>query len=104
MKESLRLLRKLVREELGRNLRSPPDVDVMRDWRHLPGIHASVTVNPSSGVWNVVIIDQEKGDKLPLMTFQQESEAIHYARKTAFDIYNKRMQGSTGKKKEPSWF
>lgn len=93
----------LIREELGRNMRSPPAEDVMRDWRHLPGVHASITVDPGNGSWQVMISDEVSNDRLPIMAFKQESEAIHYARKTAFDIYNRRMQGQTGKKREPSW-
>ena len=103
MKSEIELLRKLVREELGRNIQSPPAVDVMRDWRHLPGVQASVYVDPSKGVWYVDVTDEETGKKHPTMGFAQESEAVHYARKTAFDIYNNNMQGASGKVKEPSW-
>lgn len=103
MNKTIRLIRRLVREELGRNIQSPPAIDVMRDWRHLPGVHASVYVDPSKGVWYVDITDEDEGRKYPTMGFAQESEAIHHARKTAFDIYNRKMQGNVGKVKEPSW-
>jgi hypothetical protein len=103
MTSAIRLLRDIIREELGRNMRSPPAEDIMRDWRHLPGIHATITVDPVGGSWQVMINDEVSKEKLPTMSFKQESEAIHYARKTAFDIYNRRIQGGSGKKREPSW-
>jgi len=102
--KTIELLRKLVREELGRNLQTPPAIDRMMDWRRLPGVEVTIAPDPVAGIWNVTIIDTERGHRLPTRAFKQESEAIHYGKMTAYSIYGNREQLATSVEKGPSWF
>ena len=74
------LLRLLIREELGRNIRSIPDVDAMQNWRHLDGIDAQVTADPGSNGWHVKISTADGKVSLPLKYFSDENSANFWAR------------------------
>ena len=101
--KTIDILRRLVREELGRNLQTPPAIDRMMDWRRLPGIEVTIAPDPVAGIWHVTIIDTETGHRLPTRAFKQESEAIHYGKMTAYSIYGRRDQ-EIASEKGPSWF
>jgi len=91
MKNELRMLRDLIREELGRNMQSPPAVDVMQDWRHLDGINAEVTPNPSQGGWYVKITTDDGEGDTPMRFFTDETSANFWARDQVMKIYKKKM-------------
>jgi hypothetical protein len=89
MKEFRKIIRDIVREEVGRNLQSPPAVDVMHDWRHVDGIHAEVAPHPSMGGWYVTI-STDKGS-LPSRFFRDETSANFWAREQVEKIQRKMM-------------
>jgi hypothetical protein len=86
-----KLLRDYVREflleEIGRDLETT--MDSMHTWRNLPGVHVNVTGDPGHGGW-VVNIEDDSG-KLTSKFFKEETEANHYARQKAFEMYRKKV-------------
>jgi hypothetical protein len=91
MKLSLQKIRQLVKEELGRNMQSPPAIDIMHTWQNLPGIDVKITANPGQGGWYVKIkTDDGEGDT-PLRFFSDETGAKFWARDQVTQIQNKRM-------------
>jgi len=104
MNSVITLLRDIIREELGRNIQTPPAVDRMVDWRHLPGVEVSVVVDPVAGIWHVNITDEETGERLPTKSFRQESEANHYGKITAMGMYGRKMQLNAKPSRGPSWY
>ena len=94
MKNELRMLRDLIREELGRNMQSPPAVDVMQDWRHLDGIDAEISPNPSQGGWYVKITTEDGVGDTPMRFFTDETSAKFWARDQVMRLHNKRMSSN----------
>lgn len=94
MKNELRMLRDLIREELGRNMQSPPAVDVMQDWRHLDGIDAEVTSHPSQGGWYVKITTDDGVGETPMRFFSDETSANFWARDQVLQLHNKKMSSN----------
>jgi len=91
MSNTLRILRLLIREEVGRNFRSLPAEDTMQDWRHIDGIDAEVSPNPSQGGWNVKISTSDGSASLPMRFFSDETSAKFWARDQVEKIQRKRM-------------
>lgn len=86
-----RLLRDYVREflmeEIGRDLETT--MDAMHTWRNLPGVHVTVTGDPSHNGW-LVNIEDDSG-KSTTKFFKEETEANHYARQKATEMYRKKV-------------
>jgi len=94
MKKELRILRDLIREELGRNMQSPQAVDVMQDWRHLPGISTEITAHPSmNGFYAKVTTEDGEGDT-PMRFFADEPSASFWARDQVLRIQSKKMSSN----------
>jgi len=83
------IIRELIREELGRNIRSIPDVDAMQDWRHLDGVDASVVADPLTNGWSVKITTTDGKADLPLKHFSDENSANFWARNQVMKIQRK---------------
>ena len=81
-------LRALIREEIGRNLRTV--ADRMMDWRNLPGVEANIAVEPSSMGYLVTVTDAETRETATKF-FKEESEAVHFAKTRSFEIYRKKV-------------
>ena len=84
----IRLLKLLIREEIGRDLKSPrPD---RLDWKSYPGIHVMITADP---VGNKYIAKVEVEDDESLSTnsheFSSEEAASGWARMKADYAFNK---------------
>jgi hypothetical protein len=88
---SIESLQLLIYEELGRNMRSPPAEETMYDWRHMKGVHAEVSPNPSQGGWNVKISTEDGSASLPMRFFSDETSAKFWAREQVEKIRNKMM-------------
>jgi hypothetical protein len=73
------LLRKLIREEIGRDLKSPfPDT---MDWRKFPGIHVIMTADPSSGGYLCQIkVDGSDELSTDMVMMKDESSAMFWCR------------------------
>lgn len=80
-------VRKFLMEEIGRDLETT--MDSMHTWRNLPGVHVTVTPDPSHNGW-IVNIEDDNG-KSTLKFFKEETEANHYARQKAGDMYRKKV-------------
>lgn len=89
METTLLILRDLIQEELGRNVQSPPAIDVMQNWKNIDGIHAEVTPHPSLGGWYVKI--STDAYSLPLRFFSDETSANFWAREQVMKIQRKIM-------------
>jgi hypothetical protein len=83
------LLRKLIREELGRDLKSPrPDP---LTWQSYPNIHVMITADPSSGAYKCQIkVDNRKDLSTPQQTFADETSAMFWAREKA-EMINRKL-------------
>jgi len=89
MKDTLRIIREIIREEIGRNIQSPPAIDTMYDWRHVEGIDADVSPSPSQGGWYVRISTDT--ESLPSRFFADETSAKFWAREQVMRIQRKMM-------------
>lgn len=89
MKDTIKIIRELIREEIGRNIQSLPAVDTMYDWRHVEGINAEVTPHPSQGGWYVRISTDK--ESLPSRFFRDETSANFWAREQVMKIQRKLM-------------
>jgi hypothetical protein len=85
-----KLLRQLIREELGRDLESPrPDP---MTWRSFPGIHVVVIAAPSlgNGAYQAqVTVEDEPSLSTPMRSFNDESSAMFWAREKAEAAHRK---------------
>lgn len=93
-RKNLKLLRDLIREELGRDFKTT--MDSMLDWKNLPGVHAEVTVDPRNNRYRVQIMDLDSNGST-IRYFGSEEEANFYARKTCFDLYRKKVENPNQK-------
>ena len=92
METTLSILKDLIREELGRNIQSPPAIDVMQSWKNVDGVHAEVTPHPSSGGWYVKISTETSS--LPMRFFSDETSANFWAREQVMKVQRKLMSKS----------
>lgn len=84
------LLRKLIREEIGRDLKSPiPDT---MDWKKFPGIHVIMAADPQSGGYlcQVKVDDRDDLSTNQIM-MKDEHSAVFWCRTHAEDIRRKLM-------------
>jgi len=82
----IELLRRLIREELGRDLKSPrPDP---LTWKDYPGVHVMITADPVGGVY-IAQVKVEDHDELstPARRFKSEQDAMFWARDKADRAY-----------------
>jgi hypothetical protein len=89
MKSTLEILKILIREEVGRNMQSPPAVDVMHTWKNIEGIHAEIIPHPSQNGWYVKISTDTCS--MPMRFFSDESSASFWAREQVLKIQRKLM-------------
>jgi hypothetical protein len=80
------LLRKLIREELGRDLKSPrPDP---LTWKDYPGVHVMITADASGGVYIAQVkVDDDDSLSTPARRFKSEQDAMFWARDKADRAY-----------------
>jgi len=91
MKSSISTLRKVIREEIARNLQSPRSfLDVMSDFRHWEGIDVNITPDPGRGVF-MVVVTCEDDDEPFRATVKTEDEANFVARDAATNFRNKML-------------
>jgi hypothetical protein len=83
---TLSLLRKLIREEIGRDLKSPrPDT---MNWRDFPGVHVMITADPVNGCYNARVTVKDREDlSTPNRRFKSENDASFWARDKAERAY-----------------
>jgi hypothetical protein len=82
------LLRKLIREEIGRDLKSPrPDP---LTWQSYPNIHVMITADPANGSY-MCQVKVKDNDELstPMRSFKSENDAMFWARNKAEEINKK---------------
>ena len=87
--KTLSIFKDLIREELGRNIQSPPAIDVMQNWKNIDGIHAEITPHPSLGGWYAKISTETHS--LPIRFFSDETSANFWAREQVMKIQRKIM-------------
>jgi hypothetical protein len=82
----IKLLRKLIQEELGRDLESPrPDP---LNWRDYPGVHVIITADPVGGVYVAQVkVDDHDDLSTPMRRFKSEHDAMFWARDKADRAY-----------------
>lgn len=95
------ILRALIREELGRDLKSPrPDP---LTWKDYPGIHVMITADPINSVYlaQVKVEDQDELST-PTRRFKTEQDAMFWARDKADRAFKQLMNtpGYTSNKKK----
>jgi hypothetical protein len=76
------LLRRLIREELGRDLKSPrPDT---LNWRDFPGVHVIITADPVNDCYIARVTVKDRDDlSTPSRRFKTENDASFWARDRA---------------------
>lgn len=82
----IKLLRALIREELGRDLKSPrPDP---LTWRDYPGVHVMITADPINSVYLAQVKVEDYDDlSTPMRRFKTEHDAMFWARDKADRAY-----------------
>lgn len=75
------LIQEILKEEIGRNYRTPNPLHAMYDEEDVSGVSVNISVHPSMKAW-VVIVD---GDDKKTMTFKSEEEAKRYADSVRFN-------------------
>jgi hypothetical protein len=90
----IELLRRLIKEELGRDLESPrPDP---LNWRDYPGVHVMITADPVGGVYIAQVKVDDRDDlSTPSRRFKSENDAMFWARDKADRAY-KTLLGTPG--------
>jgi len=84
----MNLLRKLIREEIGRDLKSPrPDP---LTWQSFPNIHVMIVADPANGSY-MCQIKVKDNDELstPMRSFKSEDDAMFWARNKAEELNKK---------------
>jgi hypothetical protein len=83
---TISLLRNLIREEIGRDLKSPrPDT---MNWRDFPGVHVVVTADPVNDCYFASVTVKDRDDlSTPSRRFKTESDASFWARDRAERAY-----------------
>lgn len=83
---TLSLLRKLIREEIGRDLKSPrPDT---MSWRDYPGVHVIITPDPINSCYFARVTVKDREDlSTPNRRFKSEGDANFWARDRADRAY-----------------
>jgi hypothetical protein len=76
------LLRRLIRDELGRDLKSPrPDT---LNWRDFPGVHVIITADPVNDCYIARVTVKDRDDlSTPSRRFKTENDASFWARDRA---------------------
>lgn len=79
-------LRKLIREEIGRDLKSPrPDT---MNWRDFPGVHVIITADPVNNCYFARVTVKDREDlSTPSRRFKSENDANFWARDRAERAY-----------------
>ena len=82
----IRLLRDLIREELGRDLESPrPDP---LTWKDYPGIQVTIVADASDGAYIAQVkVDDDESLSTPSRRFKSEQDAMFWARDKADRAY-----------------
>lgn len=90
----MKLLKALIKEELGRDLKSPrPDP---LNWRDYPSINVTITADPVGGVYIAQIkVDEREDLSTPSRRFKSEHDAMFWARDKAERAY-KVLLGTPG--------
>lgn len=90
----IELLRELIKEELGRDLKSPrPDP---LTWKDYPGIHVIITADPVGSVYLAQVkVDEHDELSTAMRRFKSENDATFWARDKADRAY-KVLLGTPG--------
>jgi len=89
MNTTLKILKELIQEEIGRNFQSPRITDVMYDWQDADGVEVQINPHPSQGGWYVTI--STANHHMPSRFFTDESSAKFWAREQVMKIQRKLM-------------
>lgn len=89
----IEMLRKLIREELGRDLESPrPDP---LSWKDYPGIHVMITADPVNNSYVASVkVKEDESLSTPVRRFKSENDAMFWARNKAEDAYRKLLNAA----------
>lgn len=96
------LLRQLIREELGRDLKSPrPDP---LTWRDYPGVHVIITADPVGGVYVAQVkVDDHDDLSTPMRRFKSEQDAMFWARDKADRAYKQLLNSPSFDANKPKF-
>jgi hypothetical protein len=91
------LLRRLIREELGRDLKSPrPDT---LNWRDFPGVHVIITADPVDDCYIARVTVKDRDDlSTPSRRFKTENDASFWARDRAERAYRSLLANDESQK------
>lgn len=91
------LLRKLIREEIGRDLKSPrPDT---LNWRDFPGVHVIITADPVNDCYIARVTVKDREDlSTPNRRFKTENDASFWARDHAERAYRSLLANDESQK------
>jgi hypothetical protein len=91
------LLRRLIREELGRDLKSPrPDT---LNWRDFPGVHVIITADPVNDCYIARVTVKDRDDlSTPSRRFKTENDASFWARDRAERAYRSLLANDESQK------
>lgn len=91
------LLRRLIREELGRDLKSPrPDT---LNWRDFPGVHVIITADPVNDCYIARVTVKDREDlSTPSRRFKTENDASFWARDRAERAYRSLLANDESQK------
>jgi hypothetical protein len=83
---TLLMLRKLIREEISRDLKSPrPDT---MNWKDYPGVHVVITADPINNCYQARVTVKDREDlSTPTRRFKSENDASFWARDKADRAY-----------------
>jgi hypothetical protein len=96
------LLRRLIYEELGRDLESPrPDP---LDWKSYPGIHVMISANPVENCYIAQVkVDGDDSLSTPARKFKTEQDAMFWARSKSDAAYKKLLSNPDYDPNEPKF-
>jgi len=94
---TISLLRKLIREEIGRDLKSPrPDT---MNWRDFPGVHVVITADPINNCYFARVTVKDRDDlSTPSRRFKSENDATFWARDRAERAYRSLLASDESQK------
>lgn len=88
-----KLIQQIILEEIGRDYKTT--IDIMMDYRRLPGIDVQINSSPSQGGFKVSVVDENDPENAKSGFFKDYHEAEFFAKKEAMKIYNSGMSNDT---------
>lgn len=87
------LIKQIIKEEIGRDYKTT--IDIMMDYRRLPGIDVQIVSIPSQGGFKVTVTDENQPQNTRSGFFKDYQEAGFFAKKEAMKIYNSNLSKDT---------